>query len=90
MAALRAEVSAEVFSFPGLRATVLMVPEFAGSKMVNVTVSVCSEDEQKFRKWTGISIAYARFMQGEGIKIVRPLYAEVTAETLAEIACGDY
>lgn len=79
-----------VFAFPNLRAVVLFVPEFKGSKMVNVAVSVCSEDEQKFRKWTGIARAMDRFYSGEVIKIVRPAYPGMTAEALAEIACGEY
>ncbi len=84
------EDGALVFAFPDLRVVVLFVPEFAGSKMVNVAVSVCSEDEQKFRKWTGISRAMGRFYNREVIKIVRPAYPGMTAEALAEIACGEY
>ena len=53
--------------------TFCVVPEFAGSKMARVSVSVASEDEQKVRRKVGEYWALAHMADGEFI--VMPVLA---------------
>ena len=49
--------------------TLCVVPEFAGSKMARVSVSVASEDEQKVRRKVGEYWALHRMMHCEFIRV---------------------
>lgn len=49
--------------------TLCVVPEFAGSKMARVSVSVASEDEQKVRRKVGEFWALQRMAYGDSILV---------------------
>lgn len=64
--------TAEFFSFPEHNVTVLMFREFPRAKMVRVSVSVSSSDEQKFRIKVGEYNAANNMELGEFIKVNVP------------------
>lgn len=48
---------------------ILTAPEFPGSKMSNVAVSIMSKDEKKFRAKVGEYHAMQKYVRGEFIKL---------------------
>lgn len=63
--------------------TLCVVPEFAGSKMARVSVSVASEDEQKVRRKVGEYWALHRMMHCEFIIV--PIQSVVSCEQLENL-----
>ena len=51
--------------------TLCVIPEFNNSKMVRVSVSIMSDDENKFRAKVGKYFAASRMLVGEYITISR-------------------
>lgn len=81
------------FSFPEFGVTVAVSPDMdyhtpADSSMVRVSVSICSHDEEKFRKWTGIANVIQKLEFEEFVKVVRPAYLEDFARQLAVLSIG--
>ena len=48
-----AELNGRVFSFPAYNATVAIMPEFPGSRMMVVSVSIAEPRETKFKRKVG-------------------------------------
>ena len=63
--------------------TVCVVPEFNNSKMVQVSVSIMSEDEIKFRAKVGEYIAMSRMEQMENITVPRTFDVYSFMDTIA-------
>lgn len=79
----------EIFSFPQYFATVAIVPEFTGSNMSCMSVSVCSPDETKFRRKVGEFYALDKLFAGECVKMPTPVVAEYFASDFAAML-GQY
>lgn len=75
----------EIFSFSEHRTTVAIVPEFTGSKMSRVSVSICSPDEVKFRRKVGEYFALDKLFVGEYVVVPTPNQTEYFAKEFAKV-----
>ena len=75
----------EIFSFPEHRTTVAIVPEFTGSKMSRVSVSICSPDEFKFRRKVGECFALDKLFMGEYVIVPTPNQTDYFANEFAKV-----
>lgn len=79
----------QFFYFPNEFATVAIQEEFPNSKMVKVSISYCSLDEQKYRAKVGEYHAINKMVySGEFVKVPRPhgRNLKVLAENFAYVA----
>lgn len=76
----------QIFSFPHHGVTVAIEPAFPGSRMVNVSVSFMSPNEQKFRRKVGEYYALYRMRSGEYVQVPNSLEWATIAEYFAELA----
>ena len=67
-----------IYSFPGYSATVAIMEEFPGSRMMLVSVSIAEPRESKFRRKVGEFHALRRMFEAEYIKLLSVFNTGVT------------